>query len=45
MLGVTLAPATGEAVAELIATGDESDVIAPFDLARFTKGRAGGRFA
>jgi D-amino-acid dehydrogenase len=35
MLGVTLAPATGEAVAELIATGHEPDVIAPFDPARF----------
>jgi D-amino-acid dehydrogenase len=35
MLGVTLAPATGEAVAELITTGHEPDVIAPFDPARF----------
>ena len=31
MLGVTLAPATGEAVAELITTGHAPDVITPFD--------------
>ena len=41
MLGVTLAPATGEAVAELITTGRAPDVIAPFDPARFTRGRGG----
>ena len=35
MLGVTLATATGEAVAELITTGRAPDVIAPFDPARF----------
>ena len=35
MLGVTLAPATGESVAELIATGRTPQVIAPFDPARF----------
>jgi D-amino-acid dehydrogenase len=35
MLGVTLAPATAEAVAELIATGRAPDVIAPFDPVRF----------
>jgi D-amino-acid dehydrogenase len=35
MLGVTLAPATAEAVAELIATGRGPDTIAPFDPARF----------
>ncbi|MBA3450984.1 MAG: FAD-dependent oxidoreductase [Chloroflexia bacterium] len=35
MLGVTLAPATGEAVAELIATGSAPEIIAPFDPARF----------
>jgi D-amino-acid dehydrogenase len=35
MLGVTLAPATGEAVAELVTTGRAPDVIAPFDPARF----------
>jgi D-amino-acid dehydrogenase len=36
MLGVTLAPATGEAVAELITTDRPPDVIAPFDPARFS---------
>jgi D-amino-acid dehydrogenase len=35
MLGVTLAPATGDAVAELITTGRAPEVIAPFDPARF----------
>jgi D-amino-acid dehydrogenase len=35
MLGVTLAPATGEAVTDLIITGRAPDVIAPFDPARF----------
>jgi D-amino-acid dehydrogenase len=35
MLGVTLATATGEAVADLITTGHASEVIAPFDPARF----------
>jgi D-amino-acid dehydrogenase len=35
MLGVTLAPATGEAVAELITTGRAPDAIAPFDPTRF----------
>jgi D-amino-acid dehydrogenase len=35
MLGVTLAPATGEAVADLITTGRAPQVIAPFDPARF----------
>jgi D-amino-acid dehydrogenase len=35
MLGVTLAPATGEAVAELITTGHVPEVVAPFDPARF----------
>ncbi|MDF2760547.1 MAG: dependent oxidoreductase, partial [Thermomicrobiales bacterium] len=35
MLGMTLAPATGESVAELIATGRTPQVIAPFDPARF----------
>jgi D-amino-acid dehydrogenase len=38
MLGVTLAPATGEAVAELITAGLAPDVIAPFDPARFSRG-------
>jgi len=35
MLGVTLAPATGEAVAELLETGRAPSIIAPFDPARF----------
>ncbi|HEU0113618.1 MAG TPA: FAD-dependent oxidoreductase [Thermomicrobiales bacterium] len=35
MLGVTLAPATGEAVAELLATGHTPAIVAPFDPARF----------
>jgi len=35
MLGVTLAPATGEAVADLITTGRAPQVIAPFDPTRF----------
>jgi D-amino-acid dehydrogenase len=35
MLGVTLAPATGDAIAELIATGRAPEVIGPFDPARF----------
>ncbi|MBW3632412.1 MAG: FAD-dependent oxidoreductase [Chloroflexi bacterium] len=41
MLGVTLAPATGDAVADLITAGRAPDVIAPFDPARFTKGERG----
>jgi D-amino-acid dehydrogenase len=36
MLGVTLAPATGEAVAELM-TGAEPDVLRPFDPLRFDR--------
>ncbi len=35
MLGVTLAPATGEAVADMLTTGSPPDVIAPFSPARF----------
>ncbi len=35
MLGVTLAPATGEAVADLLVTGRTPDVLTPFDPARF----------
>jgi D-amino-acid dehydrogenase len=35
MLGVTLAPATGDAVAELLETGSTPSIIAPFDPARF----------
>jgi D-amino-acid dehydrogenase len=38
MLGVTLAPATGEAVAELITTDRAPDAIAPFDPGRFARG-------
>jgi D-amino-acid dehydrogenase len=38
MLGVTLAPATGEAVAELVTTDRAPDAIAPFDPARFARG-------
>ena len=38
MLGLTLGPATGEAVAELIVSGRAPDVIAPFDPARFGRG-------
>jgi D-amino-acid dehydrogenase len=38
MLGVTLAPATAEAVADLITTGRAPDAIAPFDPARFSRG-------
>jgi D-amino-acid dehydrogenase len=35
MLGVTLAPATGEAIAELLTTGRAPEAIRPFDPARF----------
>jgi D-amino-acid dehydrogenase len=35
MLGVTLAPATGEAIAELLTAGRAPDVLLPFDPARF----------
>ena len=35
MLGVTLAPATGEAVADLLTTGDPPELIAPFAPDRF----------
>lgn len=35
MLGVTLAPATGEAVADLLSGGQVPAVLEPFDLARF----------
>lgn len=35
MLGLTLAPATGEAIADLVCTGRAPDVIRPFDPARF----------
>lgn len=36
MLGVSLAPVTGEAIAELLATGHPPELIAPFDPARFS---------
>jgi D-amino-acid dehydrogenase len=36
MLGVTLAPVTGELVAELIATGTEPQVLEPFTPTRFS---------
>lgn len=36
MLGITLAPATGRAVADLITTGRSPEVIRPFDPARRT---------
>ena len=39
MLGLTLAPATGEAVAELLTTGQAPDVLGPFDPARFGRRR------
>ena len=43
MLGVTLGPATGEALAAAI-TGDRADVLRPFDPARFNQqARAGLR--
>jgi D-amino-acid dehydrogenase len=35
MLGVTLAPVTGDAVADMIATGQTPEIVAPFDPARF----------
>jgi len=35
MLGLTLGPATGEAVADLVATGRRSEVLRPFDPGRF----------
>ncbi|MEA2512563.1 MAG: D-amino-acid dehydrogenase [Thermomicrobiales bacterium] len=35
MLGVTLAPATGEAIAEVITTGRTPDILRPFDPGRF----------
>jgi D-amino-acid dehydrogenase len=35
MLGVTLAPATGEHIADYITTGGSAEVLAPFEPARF----------
>ena len=40
MLGVTLAPVTGELVAESIAEARTPDVLRPFDPLRFTRNRA-----
>lgn len=37
MLGVTLAPATAEALAQLVLTGSSEANLAPFDPARFTR--------
>ncbi|SFC56850.1 D-amino-acid dehydrogenase [Nocardioides terrae] len=39
MLGITLAPATGEAVAELMLTGRTPEVLQPFSPARFQRSR------
>ncbi len=39
MLGMTLAPATGEAVAELVTSGSPPEVLRPFDPARFSRFR------
>lgn len=40
--GFKAGPAAGEAMAELVATGKIPELIAPFDLARFTDGRLVG---
>ena len=39
MLGVTLAPATAETVADLLTTGEAPPVLRPFDPGRFGRGR------
>jgi D-amino-acid dehydrogenase len=39
MLGITLAPATGEAIAELVLTGTSQADLHPFDPSRFRGGR------
>lgn len=39
MLGVTLAPATGEAIADLVEGGNFSDKLLPFDPGRFDRRR------
>jgi D-amino-acid dehydrogenase len=36
MLGLTLAPASGDALAELLTTGSPQDVLEPFTAKRFT---------
>ncbi len=43
MLGVTLAPATAVALAELMVTGRRSAALSPFDPARFLPRRSSGR--
>jgi sarcosine oxidase subunit beta len=40
--GFKAGPVAGEAMASLVATGETPDLIAPFDLARFTDGRLVG---
>ena len=40
--GFKAGPAAGEAMAELVATGKTPELIAPFDLARFSEGRLVG---
>lgn len=40
--GFKAGPVAGEAMASLVATGKTSELIAPFDLARFTDGRLVG---
>jgi sarcosine oxidase subunit beta len=40
--GFKAGPAGGEAMAELVATGKPPELIAPFDLARFTEDRLVG---
>lgn len=41
MAGISLAPVTGEAIAEMIATGTGPEAIGAFDPARFAKGGRG----
>jgi glycine oxidase len=36
--GILLAPVTGDAIAELLATGRPPDIIAPFNPTRFRTG-------
>jgi D-amino-acid dehydrogenase len=35
MLGLTLAPATADALADFMSTGNRPEVLRPFDLGRF----------
>jgi len=37
MIGVTLAPVTGELIAEMVVDGARPSLAAPFDPARFTR--------